>query len=144
MLLFTRQHAAFRSLSRLRLSPSLVFCRIASVSRLLLRMVRSFATCFVQSRAKEWSLCCVNSPPVARGSQEAGFTQPTDQSLALCEFFCRKLFQFQVWDSEFPLAMKLALEFRTLKEGCADEEFRAGRLRSRPLLQETPHNNTLY
>jgi len=29
----------------------------------------------------------------------------------------------EIWDADFPLAMKLALEFRTLKEGCADEEF---------------------
>ena len=25
-----------------------------------------------------WALGCVNSPPAARGSQEAGFTQPMD------------------------------------------------------------------
>ena len=36
----------------------------------------------VQGSAKEWSLGCVNSPPAARGSQEAGFTQPRDHSLA--------------------------------------------------------------
>ena len=32
--------------------------------------------------AKEWSLGCVNSRPTARGSQEAGFTQPRDHSFA--------------------------------------------------------------
>ena len=30
----------------------------------------------LQGWAKEWSLGCVNSCPVARGSQVAGFTQP--------------------------------------------------------------------
>ena len=29
-----------------------------------------------------WSLGCVTSRPVARGSQEAGFTQPMDHSFA--------------------------------------------------------------
>ena len=32
--------------------------------------------------AKEWCLGCVNSRPAARGSQEAGFTQPRDHSFA--------------------------------------------------------------
>ena len=36
----------------------------------------------VQGWAKEWSLGSVNSRPAARGSQEAGFTQPRDQSFA--------------------------------------------------------------
>ena len=36
----------------------------------------------VQRWAKEWALGCVNSPHAARGSQEAGFTQPRDHSLA--------------------------------------------------------------
>ena len=31
----------------------------------------------VQGWEKEWSLGCVNSRPVARGSREAGFTQPS-------------------------------------------------------------------
>ena len=30
----------------------------------------------LQCWAKEWCLGCVNTPPVARGSQKAGFTQP--------------------------------------------------------------------
>ena len=37
---------------------------------------------YVQGWAKEWSLGCVNSRPAARGSQEAGFTQPRDHSFA--------------------------------------------------------------
>ena len=36
----------------------------------------------VQGSAQEWSLGCVNSQPVARGSREAGFTQPRDHYLA--------------------------------------------------------------
>ena len=36
----------------------------------------------VQFWAKEWSLGCVNSHPVARRSREAGFWQPRDQSFA--------------------------------------------------------------
>ena len=36
----------------------------------------------LQGRAKEWALGCVNSPPAARGSQEAGFTQPRANSFA--------------------------------------------------------------
>ena len=36
----------------------------------------------LQSWAKEWSLGCVNLHPTARGSQEAGFTQPRDRSFA--------------------------------------------------------------
>ena len=36
----------------------------------------------LQGWAKEWSLGCVNSLPAARRSQEAGFTQPRDHSLA--------------------------------------------------------------
>ena len=36
----------------------------------------------MQDSAKEWFLGCVNSIPVARGSQEAGFTQPRDPSFA--------------------------------------------------------------
>ena len=37
----------------------------------------------VQGWAKDWSLGCVNSPPPkVRGSQEAGFTQSRDHSLA--------------------------------------------------------------
>ena len=44
----------------------------------------------VQGSTNEWSLGCVNSRPVARGSQEAGFTQPTDHFLAdPCMYFCR-------------------------------------------------------
>ena len=39
-------------------------------------------TVLLQGRAKEWSLGCVNSCPVARGSQVAGFTQPRDHSFA--------------------------------------------------------------
>ena len=31
----------------------------------------------IQGSAKRWALGCVNSRPAARGSQEAGFTQPT-------------------------------------------------------------------
>ena len=33
-------------------------------------------THYVQGLTKEWYLGCVNSHPAARGSQEAGFTQP--------------------------------------------------------------------
>ena len=36
----------------------------------------------VQGWAKEWSLGCVNLHPTARGSQEAGFKQPRDHSVA--------------------------------------------------------------
>ena len=36
----------------------------------------------VQGWAKRWDLGCVNSPPAARWSQEAGFTQPRDHSFA--------------------------------------------------------------
>ena len=36
----------------------------------------------VQGSAKRRALGCVNSPPAARGSQEAGFTQPRDHLLA--------------------------------------------------------------
>ena len=36
----------------------------------------------VQGWAKEWSLGCMNLRPAARGSQEAGFTQPRDNYLA--------------------------------------------------------------
>ena len=36
----------------------------------------------VQGWAIEWFLGCVNSRPAARGSQEAGFTQPRDHSFA--------------------------------------------------------------
>ena len=35
-----------------------------------------------QGWAKEWSVGCVNSRPVARGRQEVGFTQPRDHSFA--------------------------------------------------------------
>ena len=37
---------------------------------------------YIQGWAKEWSLGCVNSPPAARESQEAGFTQPRVHFLA--------------------------------------------------------------
>ena len=37
---------------------------------------------YVQGLAKEWSLGCVNLPPAARGSQQAGFTQPRDHYFA--------------------------------------------------------------
>ena len=36
----------------------------------------------VRGSAKRWDLGCVNSPPTARGSQEAGFTQPRVHLLA--------------------------------------------------------------
>ena len=39
------------------------------------------ATC-VQGLAERWALGCVNSPPAARGSQEAGLTQPREPLLA--------------------------------------------------------------
>ena len=42
---------------------------------------RSLTAC-LQRWAKEWALGCVNSPPAARGSQEAGFTQPRAHSFA--------------------------------------------------------------
>ena len=35
----------------------------------------------IQGWAKEWSLGCMNSRPVAGENQEAGFTQPRDHSL---------------------------------------------------------------
>ena len=38
------------------------------------------ARAMVQGWAKEWSLGCVNSLPTARGSQEAGFTEPREHS----------------------------------------------------------------
>ena len=41
----------------------------------------------VQDWAKEWSLGCVNSPPAARGSKEAGLTQPRDHFLPSFVFF---------------------------------------------------------
>ena len=43
---------------------------------------QSFYFAELQGWAKEWSLGCVSSRPAARGSQEAGFTQPRDHSLA--------------------------------------------------------------
>ena len=36
----------------------------------------------VQGSAKRWALGCVNLRPVARGSQEAGFTQPRAHLIA--------------------------------------------------------------
>ena len=36
----------------------------------------------VQGSSKRWALGCVNSPPAARGSQEAGITQPRAHLLA--------------------------------------------------------------
>ena len=42
----------------------------------------------IQGLVKRWALGCVNSPPAARGSQEAGFTQP---SLCLFLQICRYL-----------------------------------------------------
>ena len=39
----------------------------------------------VQKWAKKWTLGCVNPPPAARRSKEAGFTQPRDY------FFCPAL-----------------------------------------------------
>ena len=36
----------------------------------------------VQRSAKRWALGCVNSPSAARGSEEAGFTQPRPHLLA--------------------------------------------------------------
>ena len=39
---------------------------------------RCVSECVIQGWAKELFLGCVNSPPAARGSQEAGFTQPRD------------------------------------------------------------------
>ena len=41
-----------------------------------------FFSPYIQSWAKERALGCVNSPPAARGSQEAGFTQPRAHSFA--------------------------------------------------------------
>ena len=41
-----------------------------------------FAGLCIQDWAKEWSLGCVNSRPAARGSEEAGFTQPRVHFLA--------------------------------------------------------------
>ena len=38
---------------------------------------------YVHGLAKEWSLGCVNLRPAARGSQEAGFTQPRKCFLCL-------------------------------------------------------------
>ena len=43
--------------------------------------VQAFIPGSVQGWAKEWSLGCVNSRPVYRGSQEARFTQPREHSL---------------------------------------------------------------
>ena len=37
---------------------------------------------YLQGWAKEWALGCVNSPPLARESQEAGVTQPRAHSFA--------------------------------------------------------------
>ena len=51
----------------------------------------------VQGWAKEWSLGCVNSRPAARGSQEAGFTQPRDNSFAqLCIFSSKSCVKFML------------------------------------------------
>ena len=42
----------------------------------------------LQGWAKEWDLGCVNSPPAARGCQEAGYTQPRAHSFAQpCTFW---------------------------------------------------------
>ena len=42
-----------------------------------------------QGSAKRRALGCVNSPPAARGSQEAGFTQPRTHLIAdPCNDFC--------------------------------------------------------
>ena len=41
-----------------------------------------FCSRLVQSWAKKGALGCVNLSPAARGSQEAGFTQPRAHSLA--------------------------------------------------------------
>ena len=41
-----------------------------------------FSVVHVTGSAKRWTLGCVNSLPVARGSQEAGFTQPRAYLLA--------------------------------------------------------------
>ena len=46
----------------------------------------------VQGWAKEWSLGCVYSPPAAKGSQEAGFTQPRDHCFA--QFFILRTVPF--------------------------------------------------
>ena len=47
------------------------------------RIIQTFTENFdLHGSAKEWSLGCVNSPSTARGTQEAGFTQPKDHSFA--------------------------------------------------------------
>ena len=47
---------------------------------------------YVQSWAKKWSLGCLNSRHVARGSQLAGFTQPRAHLIAqLCTLISNKL-----------------------------------------------------
>ena len=55
---------------------------------LALAAVCYFAT--LQGWAKEWALGCVNSPPAAGGSDEAGFTQPR------AHFFAQPCIYFRV------------------------------------------------
>ena len=60
---------------------------IRHYSRGLIRMDHMEVQCrithtYVQGSAKRWALGCVNSPPAARESQEAGFTQPRVHSVA--------------------------------------------------------------
>ena len=49
---------------------------------LLLRHAVLYMVTVIQSWAIGWALGCVNSRPMARGSQEAGFTQPRAHLLA--------------------------------------------------------------
>ena len=47
-----------------------------------LKLVCVWRKHILQGSAKRWALGCVNLPPPARGSQEAGFTQPRARLLA--------------------------------------------------------------
>ena len=56
----------------------------------------------VQSRDVRWALGCVNPRPAARGSQEAGFTQPRDHTLAgPCSFHFQELYPPLIVRSRF-------------------------------------------
>ena len=66
-----------------------VFWRCGSDKKSVLPFQEPREKCFgiggmarIQRWAKEWALGCVNSPPAAGGSQEAGFTQPRAHSFA--------------------------------------------------------------
>ena len=103
---FGRQPAAEKELNRLNVPICCMDVKwsarvnVVAASIILYSRFDSFSCrrkCMkdLQGLAKRWALGCVNLPPVARGSQEAVFTQPRARYIAHpCSF------DWFIWSSE--------------------------------------------